>query len=196
MKFKVIALVLLVFATQLCAAGPDKTSKPDYQALLDAARDARLRYHTNRAQMAAEKARLRYVTDLTEIACRYMDIGKGQAWLKLQDGWEALNREIVLYPAPKDSDAKTLSRLLVGRWESPRHDYIYYKNGKWSMLPIEPDVTHGHWRIVGNQYWDGDVVENGAVAHGTPYTIILLNQKYFVFTNSPESAFFEQRITK
>jgi hypothetical protein len=187
-RFLSTSLLTIVFAARLLATEPKttETPKPEYQVLLDAARDARLRYDKNRVQMAGEEARLRYVTDLTTIAYRYMSIGKGEAWVHLQAGWEALNREIVRYAAPKDSSSHAFSRLLVGKWESPRHDYVYYANGKWSMLPIEEGVTSGNWHIEGNQYFDGE----------TPYTIILLNEKFFVFTNGPEGAYFEKRITK
>jgi hypothetical protein len=145
---------------------------PLYQELENAAADARQRYDASRVKMSAEKARLRYVTDLTEIAYRYMAIEKGEAWLQLEEGWEALNHEIVRYPAPKKSDSKALSKLLVGKWESPRHDYVYSMDGTW--------------HIQGNQWLDG----------GRSLTIILLDGKYFVFTDGPEGAFFEKRITK
>lgn len=194
MKNKSVYLCLVCLLSVVSPRSMFAEPKPEYQVLLDAAKSAFRDYDTNRKQMAAEDARLKYVSALVEIAYRYMSIDKGNAWEHLQSGWEALNREIAKYPAAKNS--KGLSKVLVGKWESPRHDYIYYANGKWSMLPIEDGVTSGHWRIDGNQYWDGDVVESGLVTHGIPYTIILLNRNYFVFTNSPKGAFFEERIWK
>jgi hypothetical protein len=50
-----------------------------------------------------------------------------------------------------------LSRLMVGAWRSPRHDYVYLSDGTWWMGKPEPNapepnapeprVTHGRWRI-------------------------------------------------
>ncbi len=118
------------------------------------------------------------MTALTKIAYRYMDIEKGSAWDFLEPGWEALNGEIIRYPAPKDSDSKALSKLLVGKWRSPRHDYIYRANGTTSMIG---GGSSGHWTIEGNQ-------EDGA-------TIILLNAEYYV-TASNGGVYFEKRISK
>ena len=33
--------------------------------------------------------------------------------------WQAIDAEIKQHPAPKDSDSKALSDLLIGKWESP-----------------------------------------------------------------------------
>src|SRR5437868_9189055 len=51
--------------------------------------------------------------------------------------------------APSPDDAR-LSKLIVGKWRSPRHDYEYRADGTWIMLPGEIDgikMTHGVWRI-------------------------------------------------
>jgi hypothetical protein len=130
----------------------------------------------------AEVARIHYVTELTEIALKYMSIDKGPVWEKLQPGWVTLNAEILRNPAPIDSDTKALSKLMVGKWQSPRHAYIFSSDGLWRMAP-ESGTTNGHWRIDGNQYLDGN----------SHYSIILLNQNYFVFTDG-ETVFFEWRI--
>jgi hypothetical protein len=47
---------------------------------------------------------------------------------------------------------RELSRLMVGAWRSPRHDYVYLADGTWWMgnpdpNGPEPRVTHGRWRI-------------------------------------------------
>ena len=47
---------------------------------------------------------------------------------------------------------RELSRLIVGAWRSPRHDYVYLADGTWWMGKPdlngpEPRVTHGRWRI-------------------------------------------------
>jgi hypothetical protein len=96
------------------------------------------------------------------------------------DAWQAIDAEIKLHPAPKDSDSKALSRLLVGKWESPRHDYLYRADGTWTMLPVEPDVTHGTWHIEGNQYFDTAATDPPQT---TQYPVILITKRDFVFTD-------------
>ena len=49
--------------------------------------------------------------------------------------------------AAGDPSDNELSKLMVGAWRSPRHDYIYFSDGTWSMGKKEPGVLHGRWRI-------------------------------------------------
>lgn len=77
----------------------------------------------------------------------------------------------------------------MGKWDSPRHEYAFKKDGTWVMLPEEPRVTHGKWRIEGNQYFDTAMVKPPQT---TQYTIILLTKKYFIFTDN-ENVFYETR---
>jgi hypothetical protein len=45
-------------------------------------------------------------------------------------------------------DDATLSRLLVGTWEGPRHQTVYRADGTWMLdPPDEGDNTRGKWRI-------------------------------------------------
>ena len=45
-------------------------------------------------------------------------------------------------------DDATLSRLLVGTWQSPRHQIVYRADGTWLLdPPDEGDNAHGKWRI-------------------------------------------------
>lgn len=45
-------------------------------------------------------------------------------------------------------DDATLSRLLVGTWQGPRHETQYRADGTWVLdPPDEGDNTHGKWRI-------------------------------------------------
>ena len=45
-------------------------------------------------------------------------------------------------------DDATLSRLLVGTWQSPRHQTVYRADGTWMLdPPDEGDNTRGKWRI-------------------------------------------------
>jgi hypothetical protein len=70
--------------------------------------------------------------------------------------------------------------LLVGKWESPRHTYVYRANGKCGM---EGGAIDGTWRIQGNQVIQGDL--SGP--------IILLNQDYFIYS-SHDAVFFHSRM--
>jgi hypothetical protein len=67
----------------------------------------------------------RYITRLVRLR-------KGAARRKT-DAWQVIDAEIKQHPVPSDSDSKTLSNLLVGKWESPRHDYLYRADGTWTM---------------------------------------------------------------
>jgi hypothetical protein len=130
----------------------------------------------------SEAARSDYITRLIrlrELAVR----------LKI-DAWQAIDAEIRQHPAPGDSDGKALSKLLVGKWESPRHDYLYRADGTWTMIPVEPDITHGTWRIDGNQYFDTAATDSPQT---TQYTIILITRQNFVFTDH-EIVFYETRL--
>jgi hypothetical protein len=94
----------------------------------------------------SEAARADYITRLDRLRDKAADAKT--------DAWQAIDAEIKQHPAPQDADNKALSALRVGQWESPRHDYLYRADGTWTMLPAEPDITQGAWRIDGNQYFD------------------------------------------
>jgi hypothetical protein len=130
----------------------------------------------------SEAARSDYITRLVRMR-------EKAARLKT-DEWQAIDAEIKRHPAPSDADSQKLSSLLVGKWESPRHDYLYRADGTWTMLPVEANATHGRWRIEGNQYFD-------TVATDPPetrqYTIILITKKDLVFTDQTH-VFYETRL--
>jgi hypothetical protein len=94
------------------------------------------------------------------------------------------------HPAPNDSDGESLSSLFVGKWQSPRHDYLYRADSTWTMLPEGPETTHGTWRIEGNQYFDAATIDP---AGPRQYTIILISKENFVFSDR-EVVFFEKRL--
>jgi hypothetical protein len=57
----------------------------------------------------------------------------------------ALIVPIIALALPDDA---TLSRLLVGTWESPRHETQYRADGTWLLdPPDEGENTRGKWRI-------------------------------------------------
>ena len=106
------------------------------------------------------------------------------------DQSQAIDAEIKRHPAPVDADSKVLSALLVGKWQSPRHDYLYRADGSWTMLPEQEGITHGVWRIEGNQYFSIATIEP---ADTSPYTIILITEKDLVFGDQTD-VFYETRL--
>jgi hypothetical protein len=112
-------------------------------------------------------------------------------------GIDAVDFEINRHPMPATADSKKLTKLRVGTWQSPRHDYLYRADGTWTMDPDAgiPDSTHGTWSIHGNQYTDAFT---GAVpAETTTYTIILLTDSTFIFAEpGTAGAYYEQREDK
>jgi hypothetical protein len=136
----------------------------------------------NKTFRPSEAARSAYVTRLVRL--------REEASRANNYTWQAIDDEIKQHPAPSDSNSKALSSLLVGKWESPRHDYLYRADGTWTMLPVEPDITHGTWRIEGNQLFD-------AVATDPPqtsqHTIILITKRDFVFSDG-DIVFYETRL--
>ena len=57
----------------------------------------------------------------------------------------ALIAPLIALALPDDT---TLSRLLVGTWQGPRHETQYRADGTWILDPLdEGDNTRGKWRI-------------------------------------------------
>lgn len=57
----------------------------------------------------------------------------------------ALSVPVIALTLPDDA---TLSRLLVGTWQGPRHETQYRADGTWILdPPDEGDNTRGKWRI-------------------------------------------------
>jgi len=129
----------------------------------------------------SEAARADYITRLVRLS--------EEATRTSDYTWQAIDAEIKQHPAPNDSNNNVLSIILVGKWESPRHDYLYRADGTWTMLPVDPDTTHGTWHIEGNQFFDTAATDPPET---TQYTIILITKRDFVFTDQ-ERVFYEKR---
>jgi hypothetical protein len=157
------------------AAGAQTESMRYAHALEQAKRDYEKISHPS------EAAREKYITRLARLR-------EKAARLKTRE-WQAIDAEIKRHPAPSDSDRKTLSRLLAGKWASPRHDYLFRADGTWTMLPADENTTHGSWRIEGNQFIDTAAT---APPDTGQYTIILLTKKDFIFTDG-KTVFYETR---
>jgi hypothetical protein len=111
-----------------------------------------------------EAARARYVTRLAQLVDQrvqaYWKTGERDA--EYTSLAENMNAELKNNPLPKDSDSKRLTQLLIGKWQSPRHTYLFKANGKYGMEDGPMDTS---WKLSGNQLIEG-------TSRGT---IILLN---------------------
>lgn len=104
------------------------------------------------------------------------------------EGWEDVDAELRRHPAPPNTVVFRKAR--VGKWLSPRHDYLYLADGTSIMDPdLGADSSHGTWLIKGNRYFEpiGDASGDGA-----PYTIILLDAKNFIYSQG-SITFYEKR---
>jgi hypothetical protein len=100
-----------------------------------------------------------------------------------------VDEEIRRHSAPEDT--KGYTKLMVGKWRSPRHEYIYRADGTWSMLPEEEGTTRGRWRIEGNRFMSSADIEP---ADTRTYTIILLTKDNLIFTDG-KTIFYEERLS-
>lgn len=131
-------------------------------------------------QHPTEADRQDYILSLTKLRSRFADQGQSEAC-------SAVDAEVLGYPAPENTGG--YSKIMVGQWCSPRHEYVYRADGTWSMLPEETGITHGRWRIEGNKFFSSAEVDPEITR---AYTIILLTDDDFVFTDG-EAVFYETR---
>jgi hypothetical protein len=142
--------------------------------------EARRRF--DKISQPSEAARSDYVTRLVRM--------REEMVRRNGDEWKAIDHEVREHPAPKDSDGKVLSRRLVGKWSSPRHDYPYRSDGSWTMLPADEGTTHGTWRIEDNQFFTTASI---GLPDPAQYTIILITKKDFVIADQ-SGVFYETRL--
>ena len=98
-----------------------------------------------------------------------------------------VDAEIRRHRAPENTEGYT--KLMAGKWSSPRHAYFYRADGTWSMLPEEEGATRGRWRIAGNQFFSNADIE---AEDSRTYTILLLTKDNFIFTDG-DTVFYEER---
>jgi hypothetical protein len=92
----------------------------------------------------------------------------------------AIDKEVIRHPTPVPADPHELAKRVIGKWTSPRHQYLYRADDTWTMLPESVDgekATYGIWRIQGNQFSQGK-----SEADASHETIILLNSTDFVWS--------------
>jgi hypothetical protein len=123
-------------------------------------------------QQPTEADRVRYITQLVRL----------RESLTRQDADKmlAIDKEIMRHPMSMPPDSHELAKLIVGKWTSPRHQYLYRTDGSWTMLPEFIDgekATHGIWHVDGNRFSQGQ-----SNADASPETIILLTATDFVWS--------------
>ena len=130
-----------------------------------------------------ESLREKYILELATLRWRLAH--------KNQPGWQAVDAEIARHPAPPTSDTKALTKVRVGIWHSPRHDYLFRADGTWTMDPDDANAntTRGTWSIHGNSYSESSTVAE--------YVIILADADNFIIaTPGTTEVFFEVRSLK
>jgi hypothetical protein len=134
-----------------------------------------------------ETARSQYVQSLAQIVDRrvteYWRTGRHES--EGPDLSQIIDTELKNHPVPKDADAKRLSQLMVGRWRSPRHIYIFRRDGKSGM---EDGAVNEPWRIHNNELVQGKGI---SAMHST---ILLLDRDYLIYTDKG-TVFFHERVT-
>jgi hypothetical protein len=128
-----------------------------------------------------EADRQRYITELAKLR-------DSLARKETSEDCFKVDAEIRRHPAPED--AKGYTTLMVGKWSSPRHEYLYRADGTWSMLPEEEGTTRGSWRIEGNRFFNQADCESGDTSANT---ILLLTKDNFIFTDG-KTVFYEERL--
>src|SRR5438046_5655018 len=81
---------------------------------------------------------------------------------------------------------RELSRLMVGAWRSPRHDYVYLADGTWWMgrpdpNGAEPKVTHGQWKIKDHQLCETVYLQEEGLRDNGCEVITMLNHREIVY---------------
>jgi hypothetical protein len=157
-QISLAALITLALATCLVAEEPKELTAAKKEFALYAHPD--------------EAARVRYVLSLAQLRDKLA---------RSNGNWQAVDAELRHHPAPKGADSAALTKLRLGEWSSPRHEYLYRKDGAVN--------TNGKWRIEGNQYTE---FVPGNSRGTNNYSIILLTAKDFIFTDG-KVVFFEKK---
>jgi hypothetical protein len=131
------------------------------------------------APVGNEAARQTCVEKLAQIADRLVSRYR-QNGERNDEAMTAINTELKNHPLLSDSDSKKLSKLLIGKWSSPRRRYVFKANGKYGA---EDGPMNESWQIKGNQLIEGN-------SRGT---IILLNSDYFIYSQG-DAVFFHSRV--
>jgi hypothetical protein len=120
-------------------------------------------------QHPTEADRIRYVTRLVRLR---------ESYTRADDKiMEAIDTEIIRHPMLSTANSRTLAKLLIGQWQSPRHSYFYHADGTWASDDDITVATSFTWRIDHNKFFQnyaGETPDPGQ-------TIILLTSTDFVY---------------
>lgn len=89
------------------------------------------------------------------------------------------------------SDSESLTKLLIGKWHAENGDYFFYPDGTYTTIvkgPSTPLSPVLHWYIRHDRYY---------VLPYDPaktFTIILLNENYFLYLDNGGAFHFQRRI--
>ena len=131
-----------------------KAAKAEYDA---SSHDevARVRYATKLADLADQLTPL--ILHNPDVAAKEAAAGKAGA----------INEELRKLPMSPKVDSNKLRQSLIGKWESPRHVYVFRTDGTYGVA----DGDRTKWRIDGNEFIDD-------FSRGP---IILLDDNYFIY---------------
>jgi hypothetical protein len=157
-----LALSALFVFSSLAYGGSD--SQRDFLA-------ARTEYE--QANRKDEAARLNYVNKLAQIIERNVKERwkTGEPNPDYVNVFEAINAELKKHATPTNADPEKLTELLIGKWQSPRHTYIFSKDHRYGM---EGGKMSSFWHIHGNEI----------VMPGGRSTILLLNSRYLIYSDT------------
>jgi hypothetical protein len=180
----VIVAILVLLDGAMAAARPGE--KPGE---LEAARQQ----YQQAALLREARAREVYVHKLAAILAR---LGEERARTGVYGDlkiWKEIFAELMLHPLPADSDPKELSKVIAGKWRSPRRIYDYRKDGaKWVIDADDNDpVESGRWRIEGNKLF----IFKQPAGSDIRYTILVLDESYLVFTDG-EAVFHHSHVAE
>lgn len=126
-----------------------------------------------------DAARARYVNKLSQMLSRLIAEKQSRGRYENIEYWNAIFAELKRHPLPINSDPQSLSKLIVGKWESPRRIYEYRPDGL-----VVSDASSDRWRIEGNDLFKGD----------QRYLLLVLDRSYLVFTDG-EAVFHHTRVS-
>jgi hypothetical protein len=127
-----------------------------------------------------EAARVDYLTRLIKLREKLVRDGD----------WKAVDQEIMRHPVPSNANARELSVLIEGPWASPRHEYMYQRDGTWSDINPDSELK-GKWRVEGNQFFVNPCSRSAGISLHHP----AFDPANFVYTDG-EYVFYLIRIRK
>ena len=107
---------------------------------------------------------------------------------------EEIDAEIIKHPMLPNVDSDSLRKRIIGKWTSPRHNYLYRTDGTWTMLPEFENgnkATHGVWHIEGNKFFENAHI-NPPLPPDKGETLILVTDTDFVW-NTHISPYYMRR---